>query len=222
MKPNAEQLKYINKYLDGYSKYQETRAELYDHILSALEAVPVSIPFNNAIEEIITGLGGSEGIAVIEAAYKKTAIKAIIKLYVKSVLSYFKSPLILVIAACSVLIYLMQKQMWVTVHNGVPIISMIPAIGIIPPFVLILERVRAKTYRWDPDKKPSIIGLVNVWFCFAPLFLGISFNLIDDILQLSFSHSQMMYISAMLFFIVALHSLAFYKINKEELKISIV
>lgn len=224
MKPSKEQLETINQYLDSHSKYRETRAELYDHILSALEAVPISTPFSNAADHIIERLGGSKGIAVIEAAYKKTAIKAISKLYVKSILSYLQSPLILVIAAGSVLIYLMQEQLWVNVHTGVPIISLIPVIGVIPPLVLIFERVNNKTYCWDRDKKPSIINLVNVWLCFAPLYLGIATHLIPDIFRFFFSLSKNldMYLSGILFLLVALHSLAFYAINKQRPKISIV
>jgi hypothetical protein len=110
MTPNAEQLLAIKQYLNKHLRYRETEAEIYDHILTALEHVPANIPFGDAMNNVISNIGGLKGIALIERTAKTAAIRALMKSYIETLKQICASPFIMVIAVLTIVGYYVIKR----------------------------------------------------------------------------------------------------------------
>ena len=109
MKPTEEQVLAIRQYIDRHLIYRETEDEVLDHIFTALEDVPDSIPFGEAMNSIIKNMGGLKGIALMESAAKKAAIRMLMKRYIASLKHVCLSPFIIGIVAITLPVYYLGK-----------------------------------------------------------------------------------------------------------------
>ncbi|MES2376151.1 MAG: hypothetical protein V4553_06225 [Bacteroidota bacterium] len=215
MRPNQEQLTTIENILGDVSKYRETYEELYDHILSALEGVPDDMPFADALYNIVENeLGGGRGIALIEAKYKKAAIKEIAKKYFKYFGQYLVSPYMVgVIALTGMLYWLINgetiRQIWVTV------------LCFISNTIVIRVRERWINKTINPYGKNSVIKIVYPYICMFPMILSVVLDLIH--IALSFVGlpyvDPRLYIALVVFFINLVNMLAYYRLCKDEFKV---
>jgi hypothetical protein len=130
MKPNQEQRDFIKELLQSMLDVQETYDELYDHVLTALEAVPDYVPFNEAVRNIIEyDLGGKRGIRAIQARYIKIAIKDFANAYFLNLGQSLKSVLILLVVTGTIGYYFLIKNELVSPDRLVifAILSIFPA-----------------------------------------------------------------------------------------------
>jgi uncharacterized protein YacL len=215
MKPNQEQLTTIENILGDVSKYRETYEELYDHILSALEAVPDDVPFIDALYNIVENeLGGGKGIALIEAKYKKAAIKEIAKKYFKYFGGYLLSPFILLAFALTGMIYWVIKE---GIINQIFIVTLFFACNTI--VIRVRERWINKTI--NPYGKNSVIKLVYPYICMFPMVLSVVLGLIHIALKLVGIpyFDPTLYVALVVFFINLFNMLAYYRLCKDEFKV---
>lgn len=175
MKPNTEQLESIKNILGSVTNYRETYAELYDHILTALEVLPDDILFAEALHRIVEiELGGKKGIIKIEAVYKKTAIKEIFKRYFSYFAKYLLSPFLLVGIALTIFLYgyMAKSPEWPGLLLLLTICMYINAIPLIVRKVLIFKAKRNGTYG-----KNSVISTAYGWFLAFPIYLFIALHI---------------------------------------------
>jgi len=96
MKPNAEQQEYLKARLSGILKYRETYAEVYDHILLALEGRSVFEDFESIVNKLIEkDFGGEQSLRKMEDQCRIAAIKKVRTEYKLGFWSWFKTPSLL-------------------------------------------------------------------------------------------------------------------------------
>jgi hypothetical protein len=215
MKPNQEQLTMIEDILGSASKYRETYEELYDHILSALEAVPDNIPFNDALYNIVENeLGGGRGIAAIEVKYKKAALKEIGQKYFKYFGQYLVSPYMVGVIVLTGMLYWLIKeettrQIWIV------------TLCFISNTIVMRVRERWINKTINPYGKNSVIKTVYPYIVMLPMLLYVGFGLIHFALNLVGLPyiDPTLYIALAVFFINLINMLAYYKLCKDEFKV---
>ncbi|MGI4728333.1 MAG: hypothetical protein ACRYGB_07160 [Janthinobacterium lividum] len=96
MKPTLQQTEILKTYLSDILKYRETIDEVYDHVLSAVEAKPENISFQDAVNDILNDdFGGGNGLAKMEKQHLQDAIWEGIIQMIKYVIANFFFPSIL-------------------------------------------------------------------------------------------------------------------------------
>lgn len=222
MKPTTEQQEMLSKYLRKNLTYRETYAEFYDHILSALEARSGDMSFQDAVEYIITeDFGGVNGMLIIEKNYKKAITKEMKKKYLEYVVEYLKFPMIGIILSLSFLFYFIALQPW---FNFITFMGTAFTIRIIPT---LLKWARYfKTGYVFGDTKTSVKDSFFVWLDKVPGFIVVALVVLSGSV---FKESPLVWfksagpgIKAFVPALVALHTLSFYNVYKDEFKISII
>lgn len=225
MIPNHEQQEFIKDKLLGRFKCRETYEELYDHVLTALEAVPDDAPFFDAANNIIENdLGGAKAIKTIEAKYLKIAIKEYIADYFRCTGELLTSFLILPIIAYTIIYYLLMQHEWFNwfIGQGIPSFLIL-----IPGGIVAFNKLRVHTIvGWKAPKmdyaKSSLSPFGNMFMLFAPIFLWTEGSSICLRLQ----HIKLMArqddyygmpvnVATALFFILCVHAIVYYKLNKD-------
>lgn len=225
MIPNHEQQEFIKDKLLGRFKCRETYEELYDHVLTALEAVPDDASFFDAVNNIIEhDLGGAKAIRSIEAKYFKIAIKESITDYFRCVGECLTSFLILPIIALTIMYYLLMQHVWFNAVIGQVITSFII---LIPASVTVVNKLNVlKTVGYAPPKmdyaKSSIRPFGNIFMLFFPMLLWTNVSLLCMKLQRAkLIARQIDYdgmpvnVATMLFFMILIHAIAYYKLYKD-------
>ena len=220
MKPTTEQKEFLRKALTKTLLYRETYTEFYDHILSALEAKPGNMFLQDAIERIIEDdFGGHEGMREIESRYKKTTTKEIQKKYLAYITAYFKFPQIGITLMLTILFYWIAEQSWFGfgVFMGLFLIMrMTPSIlrrgrNIFAGYIFTNPRSSVKdgVFEW----------LEYISFIFFALFIVCGrvyeYSPIDWFKKVSPAILTLVLVPC------ALHTLAYYKVYKNEFKINI-
>ncbi|MDB4926260.1 hypothetical protein [Mucilaginibacter sp.] len=228
MKPTADQQFFLGEYLREYLAYRETYAEFYDHILTALEGYPENISFytalNNIIEEDFGGLGN---IPVIEARYQQETLVEMKKRYWNYLMECLKFPSISIFIISSIIIYWFVKQAWFnfslffwiaiamslfqSILNNIRYIRL----GYIVCFGYVFgnskRSVKDTGFTW---LKYSIVPLIILFAAFQHIFA-------NDISTDWFKKAGPIVLT-MIFTAYTIHAAAYYKIYRDEFKISIV
>jgi len=206
MKPNDEQVLAIRLYLRDHLKYSETKDEMFDHILTALEYAPLELSFGEAMNGVIKDIGGLKGIAKIERAAKMAAIRAMLTEYLGTLKQVCRSSFIIAIAAIAITAYYLLNRFelrpfafWLS----------LTAIMNIPSFAIKRNIFRA----------PNLVNVKNDAFktIYAASYAGIMLLLI---LVMCFS-SVMLIIYTGAFSIVSIHGAVLYKLTRKELKVKL-
>jgi hypothetical protein len=220
MKPTADQQQFLSKYLSKNLRYRETYTEFYDHILSALETKPDNMPFEDAVESIVTAdFGGFEGMSAIEKRYKKTIFKEIQHQYLDRLIACFKSPQAGITVVVTILFYWITKQAWFNFWVFIGIFAVLR----MTPRVLWRIRNISAGYIFTRPKRSVKDGVFEWLDYIAPILFAVfiisgaicGYSPIDWFKEVNPA------VLALLLVLCALHTLAFYKIYKSEFKTSI-
>jgi len=220
MKPNQEQLGVIQDILGSVTNYKETYSELYDHILTALDALPDNTPFGSALHHIVEHeLGGKKGITRIETNYKKAATKEIFKRYFIYFGNCFFSPFLLVGVASTTFFYWLFGKSFVD-QPGLTVICMF--INIIP--TLIRRLVIAKARRDGTYGKSSVIKSVYGWFGAFPLYLQVGLNAICFLVSLVYTphFNSYLYVNLSVFFLNTFNIISICKLCRDEFNLPLL
>jgi hypothetical protein len=225
MIPNHEQQEFIKGKLLGRFKCRETYEELYDHVLTALEGVSDDAPFFDAVNNIIENdLGGAKAIKSIEAKYFKIAIKESIADYFRCFRECLTSFLILPIIALTTIYYWLMQYEWFNAVIGQCITQFI---FFIPASIILANKLNAHTIvGWGPPKmdyaKSSVKPFSNGLMGFFPLLLWSNVSIVCMKLQrVKLIPNQADYngmpinVATILCFIVLVHAVTYYKLNKD-------
>lgn len=224
MIPNHEQQEFIKDKLLGRFKCRETYEELYDHVLTALAAVPDDAPFFEAVNNIIENdLGGAKAIRLIESKYIKIAIKECILNYFRCIGQCLTSFLVLSIIALTIIYYLLMQHEWFNAVIGQVITSFIillPTAIIVRKNIIALGKTPVKTLTMD-YAKTTIRPFGNIFMLFFPTFLWMASKQVCSSLQnAKLIPRQIDYygmpvnVATVLFFITLVHAVAYYKLYK--------
>jgi len=220
MKPNTQQKELLSKYLRDNLKYRETYTEFYDHILSALESQTTTMPFQDAVNQIIKeDFDGLKGMALIESKYQKAVFEEMKDKYLTYAAQYIKTPLIGVTVMLSVIFYVMTSQPWFNLKTFILIALIVRFI----PF--ILKGVRHfKTGYIFKDIKTSVKDRF-FWrldyfagFLLFPLCLTRPASFLSPVTWFNNGHPIIISIILILF---TMHALLFYKVYHDEFETSI-
>lgn len=217
MKPNTEQLESIKNILGSVTNYRETYAELYDHILTALDAIPDNDSVPQALYHIVeVELGGKKGIAKIEATYKKVATKEVFRRYMAYLVSYLLSPFLLVAIALTVLAYKFFTKSFEE-FGWLRVVCM--WLNVIP--ISVTKIIMAKAKRDGLYNKVSVIRTIYSWAVAFPIYLSLALQLIIFLVSLvvSLNFNQYLYINLAMFFLNIFIVLATYRLCRDELKL---
>jgi fucose 4-O-acetylase-like acetyltransferase len=215
MELNEEQVLAIKQYLNKHLKYQETKDEMFDHILSALEKGPMGRSFGEAMNNITKDIGGLKGIARIERAAKMAAIKTLLKAYMDTLLQICRSPFIIVVAACTFAVgYLVYRFSFS--HFG---------------FLLLLSfmiNIPSLAVKRNLMRKPNLVNVKNDAFktIFSASYIVSPCIIFLSLMLIRFSAINSIpvlipYIVALTFCLVSLHGSVFYKFTRNEFRMKI-
>lgn len=165
MKPDNEQVLAIRQYLTRHLKYRETKDELFDHILTALEYMPADVPFGVAMNRIIAYLGGLKKLKSVERAARLSVIKAMLKRYFECVKYVFTSVIIVGVVAFAGAVYLINAPDWVERYIG----FYVPVMGFFIAITLLVVR-RFKGPAPVFDIKNAAFGLTVPLLMFLPQY----------------------------------------------------
>jgi hypothetical protein len=225
MIPNHEQQEYIKDKLLGRFKCRETYEELYDHVLTALEAMPDDATFFDAANNIIENdLGGVETIKLIEAKYFKIAIKEYIADYFRCLWGCLTSFLILPIITLTIVYYLLMQHEWFNAVIGQVIptwIVLIPATIILRKGILVRVKVPFKTLKMD-YAKTTIRPFGNIFMTFFPMMLWPVVSIVcmrlerAKLIPRQIDYNGMpVNVATVLVFVFLIHAIAYYKLYKD-------
>jgi len=213
MIPNDEQLLAIKQYLDKHLRYRETEAEIYDHILTALEHVPAGIPFGDAMNNVIDNIGGLKGIALIEQAAKRAAIRALLKSYAETLQQICASPFIVIIAALTLTGYYIVDRFLFS--NFSLMLTMMLMVNM-PTFV----------FKRSILKKANLANVKNHAFKIIYQVLGMltpAIMLLSVVLMpYRFFLTVVPYIATVMFSITIMHASVLYKLTRKEFSVKLM
>lgn len=224
MIPNHEQEEFIKDKLPGRFKCRETYEELYDHVLTALAAVPDDAPFFEAVNDIIENdLGGAKAIRLIESKYIKIVIKEYVTDYFRCIRQCLTSFLVLPIIAATITYYLLMQHEWFNAVIGqvmTQFVILIPAFNVARKTVNTIANAPVKTLTMD-YAKTTIRPFGNIFMLFFPTFLWMASKQVCSSLQnAKLIPRQIDYygmpvnVATVLFFITLVHAVAYYKLYK--------
>ncbi|UEG52365.1 hypothetical protein LLH06_15515 [Mucilaginibacter daejeonensis] len=154
MKLTHEQVLAVRGALWPEVKYRETIAEVYDHVLTALEERPDDgKPLMTVVDEIIANdLGGWKGIKEHEKDRFKMTTRQVIRQYMQMLLSFLYTPYSALILVVTLVIY-----GWPTSFAAGGLLAFSVVLGLIP-MIMAIYRMLANLFVPD-TKKPSITDL---------------------------------------------------------------
>jgi hypothetical protein len=219
MKPSPNQELLLQQYLRKILKYRETYAEVYDHILTAIEAEKTDVLFDDlVIGTIKADFGGIQGMRLIENKYKRLVFKELQKKYLDCAIDNFRFPGIFVTAALGALIYWMVKQPW---FNLDVFLFNILAIRIIPGVLMMLISLRSPRIYGAP--RQSIKSDFFKWQNFIPaiiFFIAFSIATSGHFYNPAWFQKMIPGVPTMtaLIMLMALHSLTYYKVCRDDIR----
>jgi hypothetical protein len=217
MKPDQKQQLQLQDYLGKNLRYRETYAEFYDHILSALEAMPNDGSFDEVSHKIIEeNFGGITGMRLIEQKYQRSVFTEMQKKYFSYAKENLKFPLIILWVAFTVASYYLFKQPWFTFMEFLVLVIFIWLI----PFALRLFKQLHTAKATGAPKKSIKSGFFN-WLnrgLFMPIFLWLlaqTFRSADP------EQATLTEVFMTIFcLVVALHTFNFYRVYKDDIRTS--
>lgn len=214
MKPNQEQQVVIKTTLHRALKYKETYEELYDHILTALEITPNDLPFVDAVHNIIENdLGGTRGIQAIQAKHINLTVREFVFDYFRCALKCLTSLSLLFIGISTVLFFMLTKQPWFheTIAKDASAWGMM-----VGPFGMHILNRMAKRNKSGLQLTPLVGHLKSDMRGYFTVFMGFFTYFLWAIPSSFCAKLRYPYlpveVSALIFFIMALHIAACYKL----------
>jgi hypothetical protein len=219
MKPTPDQELLLQKHLRKNLKYRETYAEFYDHILTAVEAEKADVLFDDVVIGVIKAdFGGTKGMRLIEGEYQRSVFKELKKKYRHYVLDNFRLPGIFITVTLGVIIYFITKQPWFDMD--VFLFNVI-AIRLIPDILRMITYIRLPRIYKTPLRsiKTAFFKWQNflTYFIFYLAYLLASHSLFSNPAGLKQITVTPLIITIPML-LVALHSLTYYKIYRDDIK----
>jgi hypothetical protein len=141
MTPNPKQQLWLQQYLRNNLSYQETYAEFYDHILAALENMPLGVNFADAIKKVIDeDFGGIRGMRTIEIQYQKSTFREMQTKYFDALLSCLAFPQVFLLLAYSAIVCYTVQQRW---YNFFVFLILMIVVRLIPGSMKLTRYVRS-------------------------------------------------------------------------------
>jgi len=239
MKPNREQKQWLQEYLRGVLTYRETYEEVYDHVLSALENRPVQKSFEGMINDIIAAdFGGCSGLMLLDDVFKNGVVTEIRYQY-NSFFRWLKIPLVIYIIAAALIAYFAITSVKHVFFAFIPAgilhtygyLLLLPVVMVIIPFLILAIRGFNIGYTFGDTKtsvKDSIfrrlaylpVRVLFYWLAFEQCYHFIYYKI--TYIPHPFIYLVHLYILLIAAFILPIvHVTAFYKLYKNEMKLSI-
>jgi hypothetical protein len=206
MKPNIEQGKLIQQLLRSALKFNDTYDEVYDHVLSALDALPDDVHFMGTLHNIIEyDFGGAKGLKNIERKHTRLAIRQFIAYYLKAMLVPLTSVAIIFLIAGTGLFYFLIASGWLERIYASLVVTMIPALV----FGIAMFKLRKHKKYFHRGLqvyvRQTILGFSGIFMLNFPFFLW-------HITRMCYKYDRMPPLAcAIIFFVVALHTFACHK-----------
>lgn len=218
MKPNQLQQQQLRQYLGKNLKYRETYAEFYDHILAALEARPADTPFEDVAWKIINeDFGGIEGMRAIEDKYQFSIFREMKKKYLCYAAENFKPQWLAMTGIFAALVYYIVTQHWFSFLD-----FMLLLIGIrLIPAILQAKR-QLKTIPAYGAPRRSIKSGFFTWVNYIPaiIMIGLISLMPGSFRNTDWIQAMNPVVMVVLFTLVAMHSVAFYKVYRDDIRTS--
>lgn len=231
MKPTPQEKQWLQEYLYQALSYRETYAEVYDHILLALEDRPAREFFASTVYDIIDeDFGGSINMLNMEIDCKSTVDAEVKAEYWRNAITWLKPPLIGYTIAIWVIIFCLPRGRYTFIVQGVLflIVVFVPVIIIsIRGFRIgkkygdTKESIRDSGFRW------LIYGffLINI-FLLRPIVGLISF-ILQQMLGYStkeaYMHSPIaLFVGTIGTMIWIIHLFSLVKVYRDEFKTGMV
>lgn len=223
MKISPEQKIALQKYLRKVLKYRETYAEFYDHILTAVEAEKTDSTFDDVvITTIKNDFGGVKELRLIENEYKLSVFKELKRKYLDFAMDNFRFPGVFSTIILTVLIYILVKQPWFSLEI---FLWNVLAIRCIPWILFAMINIRSAWTNGAPQK--SIKSDFFKWQNFIAVFIflaAISMTSSGNFGNPAWFQKLLVPgapAMTVLIVLIALHSLTYYKVCREDIKTSL-
>lgn len=216
---NEEQKSIIRTLVSNEVSYQETYLEVYDHIISSLEARSSINDFQKAYAEVLEeDFGGHSGIEKLEEIREKVVREEITQKKWNFFFEFFKGPAIiislLVVVLCYYGFHSQQFVYWLVCITGL--------MTILPFFILCIGNffIRSKEKKSINDNALSsaavLIGRIIIGLNFISFLIGST--------PLKFKHNHFIsveiasFIGSTIFLFVTFYGLAVLRLYKNEFK----
>jgi hypothetical protein len=227
MKPNDKERRFIRTKLLSMLCIRDTYEELYDHILTAVEAMPDEIPFRPAFHYVFEHeLGGKRGMRALQLRSLKMAIRDAFKDYGLYFIHSLKSVYMLLIITTTAVFYYLVKSAYLTPNSVV----WCDYLMIIPTILLV--RKRNKSRNWKIPKTEYAMSYVKSYAASLMIpFPWLCWELISSVCQhlqtagviewlpgyslKTATNVAATNIATAFFFVTALNALTFYKLYED-------
>jgi len=216
MKLTTDQEELIGQLLRRYVKYRDTYNEVYDHVLSSLDAMPDDVRFADALRDIVENeLGGAKGLKALEKQRIWFDLREFVKEYFNNLLKSFTSIIILPLTVSTYLFYCSIESEWLDQQAARSFVAKTPIVMLcIVSLFFIIKKRSLKQELW-PIVMPfrqTMLGFTGIFMVSLPgFFLQRIFSdyLFKDIPAIMFS---------LIFLVLAIHLIAVCKllINKKN------
>jgi hypothetical protein len=217
MKPTLGQQESLKALLWENIKYQETYNEVYDHIISALEADDDNQqPFNDKVQAIIDAdFGGLSQFAVMEKEQVKCINNQIAKKQMHFAAAFFRLPLIIYTTLACFAIYQLA---------GTKLLSIVLLIAIcvmLAPTIIIGFRMlnNASAKKRKPSIKTNMFNQLGIYGVI--LYYAINPHLITDHLLLKAPDTLHLVMVTALVMFYLIFGLSFIRLYRSELKLKL-
>lgn len=219
---DEEQQSIIKTLVSNEVTYQETYVEVYDHILSTLEARDSIDDFQKAYAEVLeVDFGGHSGIEKLEAAREWLTRKEITQRKWKFFFEFFKGPAAIVSLALSIFCYygFHNKHFSLWLLSATIIMTFLPFLFLnIGNFIIRLKKKKRENKKLISDN--ALHSAAVMIFTFIGIFNFISFLFGLTQLKSAFNHlipkTVVPVISSAVFLFVTFYAVAVLRVYKTE------
>ncbi len=222
MKPTSQQQQYLSAYLSSNLVYRETYDEFYDHLLTALENEPADISFKDAVHGLVNKeFGGVTQLRQIEENYKNETLKDMKQRYLKYLTAYLKFPNVVPVIATSTIFYFMLNA---SLFNRSWFLAIYFLMAFVPSVINWVRAIQLGYF--SKNNKRSIKDDGFTWMKYTPVTLFGGFAIyhylfVKDTPASWFKSVNPLTIT-LIFMAYILHIHAYYKIYKDQFKLSLV
>ena len=220
MKLNKDDIVYLNNFLNKELVYRETYNEIQDHVLSALEQYPDNATFESAFRDIInTQFRGTAGLRAIDRQYRKFGVTEMRKRYLNHIADMLKFPSVVYLAMLLIAAFFFFNYIAANVlaHIGIFIV-----VSGFPGIVNGIRYIKTGYYYGSVKRSVSDDGFRFLKYVPGVIYVIFTFYLWRMHFQpASLINTVQPGVATTVFTIYFLHALAFYKLYKEEFKVTL-
>jgi hypothetical protein len=221
MKPTQQQVEILQKYLHDTLTYRETYAEIYDHILTAIEYQPEEVPFEDAVKNIINNdFGSAKNLLKVEKAAKDALVEEAISRFLKNLVWYAKFPGLLYTLTGAYLVYYIFGKINMSLFATEVIIALLAVM----PGLIYLLRLYNTGYILDTTQKSARDKLFET-LAGIPIRLFVVVNLFIPMINGSDKWLWLQttpYTLTISLLLLTLYNLSLYKLYKDEFRVSAI